>query len=207
MRLRFEAADRLVEVAVDEPETSLPHWAGFVPRETNNPDLSITCDRNDLARAIKAVSSVSAAKGAVCMLRADPTKGTLRILAQTDHDGGMAQQEIAAQVEHAALGYVHLNGRYVLDALGAVRTDRVRVWEHASPLDAVRFAEVVPEGMDLRSRAIVTMPVRGRDPVEEDAPNGADVEPKTGEDLDAAVEVPASPVSGPQAEPLAAQPA
>jgi hypothetical protein len=164
--LVFEAADRRVEVMIVEPDTSLPHWAGFIPRETSNPDLSITCDRDDLAASVKAVSSVSALKVATCMLRADPTTGTLRILAQTDHDGGMAQQEIAAQVAHAPQGYLHLNGKYVLDALGAVRTDRVRLYQHAFPLDAVGFDEVVPDGVEMRPRGIVTMPVRGTDPPE-----------------------------------------
>jgi hypothetical protein len=170
-RIVFESTDRKVEILVEEPQTSLPHWAGFLPRETSNPDLSITCDRDELAAAVKAVSSVSALKVATCMLRADPTTGTLRILAQTDHDGGMAQQEIAAEVDHAPHGYVHLRGKYVLDALGAVRTDQVRLCQHAFPLDAVRFGEVAPEGTELRPRGIVTMPVRGRDPVEESEEN------------------------------------
>jgi hypothetical protein len=166
-RLVFESTDRQVEMTVEEPQTSLPHWAGFLPRETSNPDLSITCDRDELAAAVKAVSSVSAAKGATCMLRADPTTGVLRILAQTDFDGGMAQQEIAAEVRQAPAGYVHLNGKYVLDALGAVRTDQVRLCQDAFPLDAVRFIEVASEKTELRPRGIVTMPVRGHDPVDE----------------------------------------
>jgi hypothetical protein len=206
-RLIFESADRQVEITVEEPQTSLPHWAGFLPRETSNPDLSITCDRDELAAAVKAVSSVSALKGSVCMLRADPTTGTLRILAQTDHDGGMAQQEIPAQIHHPPPGYLHLNGKYMVDALGAVRTNRVRLCQHAFPLDAVRFVEVAPEGTELRPRAIVTMPVRGRDPVEEDATSGSDVEHEADEEPDIAVGEPANPVPSLPSEPLAAQPA
>ncbi|MBI5500822.1 MAG: hypothetical protein HY907_11310 [Deltaproteobacteria bacterium] len=164
--LVFESADRRVEIAVGEPETSLPHWAGFVPRETANPDLSVACDRDELAAAVKATAGVSSENGAACMFRADPATGLLRIATYTDADGGTAQREIAADIRHAPAGFVHLSGKYVLDALGAVRTDRVRIWQHAAPLDAVRLIEVAGDGATLRPRAMVVMPIRGHDPVE-----------------------------------------
>ena len=66
-RLVFETADRRVEVTVAEPETLLPHWADFLPHETAEPDLSVSCDRAEPAAAVKA------SKGAACMLRPDPT--------------------------------------------------------------------------------------------------------------------------------------
>jgi hypothetical protein len=191
-RLVFEARDRRVEVAVVEPETSLPHWAGFMPRETSNPDLSVTCDRGDLAAAVKALSSVSNEKAAACMLRSDPAAGVMRILTRTDHDGGMAQREIPADVHHSPTGYVHLSGKYVLDCLAAVRTDKVRLFQHSAPLDAVRFIEVVPEGTQLRPRGMVVMPIRGHDPVEEAAAGAARNE--LDDDSAGAVEAHAGPV-------------
>ncbi|MBI5486494.1 MAG: hypothetical protein HY905_04100 [Deltaproteobacteria bacterium] len=206
-RLVFEAADRRVELAVVEPEISLPHWASFVPRETNDPDFSITCDREELAAAVKAVSSVSHEKNAACMLRADPAAGILRILAQTDNDGGMAQREIPAEVGHSPTKYVHLNGRYMLDCLAAVRTDRVRLFQHSAPLDSVRVIEVAPEGTRLRMRGMVIMPIRGIDPVEEATATGADAERAAVEDPDDATVEAASSASSPPPEPLAAQPA
>jgi hypothetical protein len=206
-QLVFEAADRRVVIAVAEPETSLPHWAGFLPRETNDPDFCVTCDRDELAAAVKAVSSVSNEKGAACMLHADPAAGVMHILTRTDHDGGMAQREIPAEVHHSPTGYLHLSGRYVLDCLAAVRTDKVRLFQHSAPLDAVRLIEVVPEGTKLRPRGMVVMPIRGIDPVEEATASGADVEHGAVEDPDVAPVEAASSTSSPPPEPLAALPA
>ncbi len=206
-RLVFEAADRRVEVAVTEPETSLPHWAGFLPRETAEPDLSVTCDRDELAAAAKAVSSVSNEKGAACMFKADPATGALHIVAYTDHGGGMAQREIPAKVAHSPSGYLHLSGRYVLGCLAAVRTDEVRLFQHSAPLDAVRFIEVVSDGTKLRPRGMLVMPIRGHDPVEEATASGSDVEHGTVEDPDAATVEAASSASSPPTESLAALPA
>ena len=204
-RLVFESADRRVEIALAEPETSLPHWAGFLPRETNDPDLSITCDRDELAAAVKAVSSVSNEKGAACMLRPDAAAGVLLILTRTDHDGGMAQREILADVTNAPTGCVHLNGRYMLDCLAAVRTDRVRLFQHSAPLDSVRFIEEVPEGTQLRMRGMVIMPIRGHDPVEE---NTTGTDAASGDEDSGVASVEMSPMPAPGTEQVAAaQPA
>ena len=192
-RIVLESADRRVELAVDEPETQLPHWAGFVPREMGDPDLSVICSRAALAAAVKSAIGVARLRNSACMLRGRAEQGLLCLCAQTDFDGGIVQREIPAEVQHAPSGYVHLNGRYLLDALAATRTESVRLFQHSAPLDPIRIAEVVPAGAELRARGMVVMPIRGHDPVEADA-----VEPEVTEN--------SAPAAEPTAPPLAAVP-
>jgi hypothetical protein len=164
--LVFESADRELRILLEEPQTSLPHWAGFIPRETSPADFDVNCDKADLARAVKAVGSGSKLSPKSCMLKALPGRNVLRIRS-ADLDGNAVEQEIDAEIRGASTMNVHLNPEYVLDALGAVGTKQVRIRQSLPPLDPVRFLEVTPEGMERRPRGIIVMPVRGNDPPEE----------------------------------------
>jgi hypothetical protein len=164
--LVFESPDREVRVLLEEPQTTLPHWASFVPRETGDCRFDVTCDKTDLARAAKAASPASRLSSKTCMLKQVRDRGMLGIRSD-DLDGGTVVQEIDAGIQGASDLHVHLNPKYVLDALGAIGTQKVRIRQALPPLDPVRFLEVDEQGTEPRPRAIVVMPVRGHDPTEE----------------------------------------
>ncbi|MDI7266609.1 MAG: hypothetical protein QME96_01275 [Myxococcota bacterium] len=164
--LVFESADREVRILLEEPQTSLPHWSSFVPRDTEAAGLDVTCDKADLARAAKAAGSGSRLSSKSCMLKAQPERGMLRIRS-ADPDGSAVEQEVDAEVRGASDVWVHLNPKYVTDAIGAMGTQKVRIRQMHPPLAPVRFLEVAPGGVELRPRGIIVMPVRGNDPPEE----------------------------------------
>ncbi len=163
----FESADREVRVLLEQPLTSLPRWAGFVPRESGAAGFDVVCDKAELARAMKMAATGSRLSAKSCMLRALPERGLLRVRS-ADLDGNAVELEVEAVVAGASRPYLHLNPKYVLDALGAVGTGKVRIRQAFPPLDPVRILEVADDGSEPRPLGLVVMPVRGNDPPEED---------------------------------------
>ncbi|MBN1772546.1 MAG: hypothetical protein JXB32_14850 [Deltaproteobacteria bacterium] len=196
--LVFRSADRSVHLAAAEPETTLPRWSGFLLDRHEDSDLVVRCERDALAAAVKAVSVVGTRRNAACMLRGLRERGILQVCVQVD-DGAVVRQDVAADVHRAPAGYLHLNGRYLQDALAAVRTPTVQLLQHATPLDAVRLVEVGSEAGDLRPRGIVIMPIRGHDPVEEDTSTELEEPTTTAAATDHAQETCGEPLSAPPA--------
>ena len=175
MHLVFTAGDRVVQVRLDRPNGTLPSWTSFLP-PVEGDEFDVTCDRDDLLRVVKSASAMSTGSSPSCSMRPGIDGNALRI--RVEGTSGNMEEDVAAEIRSTSACRVCVNPRYVTEALEMVRSPRIRIIQHESPLGAMRFLET-PDTAST-ARTIVVMPVRGGDEREETAPveNVAETQPE-----------------------------
>lgn len=125
-----------------------PDYAQIIPEKT---PITVSLLRHDLLRALRAASIFSSGEASSVLLETTPM--SLKVTA-TAQELGEAAAEVPADI-HGGEVSVNFNHRFLLDALSALPSERVRLGLASASVPAV----VRPDGDDRETLALV-MPIK-----------------------------------------------
>ncbi|MBA2308093.1 MAG: DNA polymerase III subunit beta [Pseudonocardiales bacterium] len=134
-------------------DAEFPKYRQLLPKEHTSTAIA------DVAPLVEAIKRVSLVADRVAQVRMEFSSDVLRLAAGGD-DVGSAEEELSCQLDGAPLT-IAFNPGYLLDGLGALRTDRVHL-AFTTPSRPALFRPAPAEGAELDESGYVhlLMPVR-----------------------------------------------